>query len=184
MKILALILALTPLSTLGQTKNKEAQSYSVSFGFTNSRFALDSNGFVGKKHLDTLYYSKNEISAIGYYAIDRNDKKSSYKVGTWIEYYPNGQIKSKGAYDIYSLLSCSSALPRRTDFNYKVGEWVYYYENGQIKATGVYETTKYIAHTGISNQYAVKSNITSSWSFFNIDGSICKNTEKLMVEIE
>ena len=48
--------------------------------------------------------------------------KNGLKNGSWLTYYPSGQLKSKGAY--------KNGL--------KIGEWIYYYDNDSIEQIGRY----------------------------------------------
>lgn len=43
--------------------------------------------------------------------------------GPWIEYYPGGQVKSKGEYIN----------------NMRIGEWIFYYSNGKVEQKGKYD---------------------------------------------
>ena len=45
------------------------------------RFGIDSNGLPNLLIPDTTFYEDKKISAIGAFAIDRNGKKSKYKIG-------------------------------------------------------------------------------------------------------
>ncbi len=185
MRFLKFILIVIPIIAFGQQGDTDSKTILNIYDFSNSRFDIDSNGFKGVFKVDTNYYSDKKIAVIGHYAITKSSEISGNKFGLWTTYYHNGQIKSQGAYDMYSLLYLQSTKKgRRIEHSYKVGKWTYYYENGQIKATGIYQTIIKKANTGIDGQFYKLSNTTSDWKFFNSDGYKSNNKEKIIVDIE
>lgn len=85
----------------------------------------DGNGY----HID---YFENGIKK--FEGLIRNKLKDSL----WIEYYPNGEKKSVGHYEI----SYGSSI--------KSGEWTYFYDNGQIEYTHIFSREGY---NSFKNQY-------------------------------
>jgi antitoxin component YwqK of YwqJK toxin-antitoxin module len=152
--------------------------------FINSRFDINEDGFYGQVRADTNFYTDGKIAAIGHFAVDRNNRMSGTKVGLWIEYYHNGQIRSKGTYAMYSLLYASLTTTKRLETSYKIGQWEYYYENGQLKAKGEYEIRTLPARTGVANQFHKTPIATGHWLFFNEDGSVSKDKQKIIGDIE
>ncbi|MEO6232223.1 MAG: hypothetical protein ABJB11_00660 [Ferruginibacter sp.] len=185
MYLLRFIILLIPTLTVGQTTDKDSKTYINIYDFSDSRFDIDSNGFHGITKVDTIYYSDKKIAAIGYYAVTKNSRMSGNKFGLWTKYYHNGQMESQGNYDMYSLLYYESPKKgRRIENSYKIGSWIYYFENGQIKATGTYQTIIMREDTGIDNQFSKSTVTTTDWKFFNSEGNISNQKEKIIAEIE
>ena len=174
-----------PVLTFGQQNNADSKTGFDIHNFSDSRFDIDSNGFKGTIKADTNYYADRKIASIGHYAVAKNLRMSGNKFGPWINYYHNGQIKSHGAYGMYSLLYYQTPIKGlRIESSYKVGEWTYYYENGKIKATGTYQTIAKKADTGIVGQFSKCSVTTADWKFFNPDGSKSNHKERIIADIE
>lgn len=152
--------------------------------FINSRFDINEDGFYGQVKADTIFYTNGKIAAIGHFAIDRKHRMSGNKAGLWIEYYHNGQVKSKGTYAMYSLLYASLTTTRRLETSYKIGQWEYYYESGQLQAKGEYEIKTELANTGVANQFRKSPVTTTQWLFFNEDGSVARDKQKIIRNIE
>ena len=185
MRLLKFILVLIPILTFGQDENIKSKSPFNIYNFSDSRFEIDSNGFHGINQADTNHYTDKKIASITNYAIARNSRMSGNKFGLCTAYYHNGQIKSQGNYDMYSLLYYQSLKKGvRLESSYKIGKWIYYYENGQVKATGTYKTVLTKAKTGIDNQFHKSSLITTDWKFFNLDGSKLNDNDKIIKYIE
>jgi antitoxin component YwqK of YwqJK toxin-antitoxin module len=166
-----------------QKKNKDEQAVSPLFE-TLRRFDFEDRFFAGKKVPDTLWYNDTSIKAIGYFAADKENKKSEYKIGLWKEFYEDGTLKSVGNYGMqYLLISYSSG--RAIIYNqYKTGEWIYYYENAQVKAKGRYKIEKKPVSAGVDNQFAKSPVTTADWHFYNSDGKPLANKKEVMGEVE
>jgi len=183
MYLLKIIIAFTPILTFGQQKSETKSVFNI-YDFSDSRFDIDSNGFHGCSKADTTYYSDGKIAFIGHYAMTKNSGMSGNKFGLSITYYHNGQIKSQGNCDMYSLLYYQSPTKgRRIEHSYKVGEWIYYYDNGQIKAIGKYQIVLSKSNTGIDNQFYKLSKFSSDWNFFNPDGCKSNDIDKIITDI-
>jgi antitoxin component YwqK of YwqJK toxin-antitoxin module len=148
------------------------------------RFNLDSSGYHGLFTVDTLFYDNKKIKSIGSFAIDRNTKKSDFKIGKWTEYYENGQLKSIGEYQMSYVLACRSAMPGLSYYSYKINNWTYYYVSGQVMANGKYELEKQKVFTGIANQFAKKSVVTNDWLFYNSNGQITSDNQKIIADLD
>jgi antitoxin component YwqK of YwqJK toxin-antitoxin module len=151
----------------------------------DNRFVIDSSRYNGQTATDTLYYVDKKIQAIGQVALEKDLKKSDYKVGLWIEFYPNGKVKSQGNYQIDSYIQCCYAGYCRQFINYKTGKWTYYYDNGQIKATGSYTVKKEKIKTSCKGgDKVMTSRIDNFWTFYNETGDKVNLTDDLKKEFE
>ncbi|MFL5809139.1 MAG: hypothetical protein ACJ749_06420 [Flavisolibacter sp.] len=101
--------------------------------YSESRFTINEEGFQGELKADTTYYTDGKIASIKFYAIDKKLKVSGNKAGLSINYYHNGQIESKGCYDMFSARYGAGKGERRLETSFKVGLWGYFYENGHLK---------------------------------------------------
>lgn len=104
-------------------------------------------------------------------------KSSGKKIGIWIEYFENNQIKSIGAYGINKNWL--------NDNGNKEGEWKEYYENGQLKRIGTYHNTtepvgKWVEYYDNGNLKSIGSyrngwyNKNGKWEYFYRNGNIKK----------
>jgi len=86
-----------------------------------------------------------------------NYKKSGKKIGIWIEYFENSHIKSIGTYG-----TNKNWLNNNGN---KEGEWKDYYENGQLKRIGTYHNST--EPIGIWLEYYDNGNLKSVGSYRN-----------------
>jgi len=184
MRILIIILTLAPFISLAQEINKGTNLTLQPYLISNDSFILDSSGYRGLKEIDTLYYPDKKIKAIGFYAVDKGGKSTYYRVGLWMEFYNNGEVKSIGNYNFHLLYGCCSAIPCTQLCPYKIGDWTYYYENGQIKARGAYKVDKIKVNTDVANQFTYKSIVTEEWLLYDIDGQTAKDKQKIISDLE
>ena len=68
---------------------------------------------------------------------------NSCHVGAYINYYLNGNIKTKGQYK-ENTTGDWSKLDERGLCSVQVGEWKVYSENGELKSTVLYEDGKFV----------------------------------------
>ena len=184
MKYFLFIVFLAPVFLQAQQKkNKDEQAISPLFE-TLRRFDFADRFFAGKKVPDTLRYNDTAIKAIGYFAADKENKKSEYKIGLWTEFYENGTIKSVGNYGMQYLLISYSSGHAIIYNQYKTGEWVYYYENARVKAKGRYNIVKNPVSTGIDKQFTKSPVTTKDWLFYNSDGKPLANKKEVIGEVE
>lgn len=181
--VTTIFLLTVSLCAFGQKTNKRDQ-FQV-FVSNDDRFLIDSGAYRGQTALDTLYYPDKKIKAIGNVALEKDSSKSDFKVGLWTEYFSNGQVKSKGLYQIDSYIQCCAASHCRQYLNYKLGLWEYYYETGQIKASGTYNVKTERIHTSCKGGAKVlTSHVDSSWTFWNDMGIEVKLSDELRTELE
>jgi len=104
-------------------------------------------------------------------------KKTGKKIGIWIEYYENSQIKSIGTYGINKNWANSSGN--------KEGEWKEYHENGQLKRIGNYNNStepigNWTEHYENGNLKSIGSygngwyNKSGKWIYYYENGDIKK----------
>ncbi|HTL83326.1 MAG TPA: hypothetical protein VL651_16540 [Bacteroidia bacterium] len=135
--------------------------------------------------VDTTYYKSKQLKGIGNVAFYWDSIKSSYKVGTWTEYFENGKIKSKGDYQIDSYITCCSSGPCFNYRNYKIGAWKYFYDNGQLEAEGTYKVKLVHINTTCEGGDRVnKALITRKWKFYDRDGKIIPVNDSIKNEME
>ncbi len=189
MRVCFIILFFIPVVALGQNhrKAKRKARYDSLYKETlkmMDKFNLDNNGYHGYFKTDTVFYSNKKIKAIGSYAIDRNGKASNYKVGKWIEYYENGQVKSIGDYQMNFVWTCSSVKPALQYYYYKIGKWTYYYDNGQLMAQGIYNIERAKVTTGVADQYSNKPIVTNQWILYNNNGQPAENRKRIINQLD
>lgn len=184
MRLLILILLFAPVASYGQITKKKRNLPFQPFFSSQNLFHLDSSEYQGNKILDTIYYPDKKIKAIGFYSVDRNGRTTYYRAGLWTEFYNNGTIKSIGNYNFHLVYNCCGGAPCDQLNLYKVGEWIYYYDNGNIKAKGTYLIEKTNATTSFEHQIIYKSRITEEWVFFDTNGHIAKDKQKIIRDIQ
>jgi len=149
-----------------------------------NKFQIDSFGFHGPKHLDTLFYDNKQIKAVGYYAVDKQGNKTYHRVGLWTDYYRSGQIMSIGNYDLQFYYGCYNTMPGVRYYSFKKGDWTYFYENGQTKAKGTYMVERVKVSAGVENQFESKSSTTASWIINDENGQPAKDRQKVISDLD
>jgi antitoxin component YwqK of YwqJK toxin-antitoxin module len=103
-----------------------------------SKVKLDSDKYMmgkvdnqSKKGLFKVYNNQDSLIGVRFYQNDTLTSKGKYnnfnkKIGKWIYYWENQQIKKEGLFEI----------------NNKKGEWKYYFKNGYLQQKGVYVKNK------------------------------------------
>ena len=81
-------------------------------------------------------------------------------------------------------MACRSAMPDLAYYSYKIGSWTYYHVNGQVMATGKYDLDKQKVFTGIANQFAKKSVVSNYWFFYDSDGQIASDKQKIIADLD
>jgi hypothetical protein len=184
MKYFLFIVFVAPVFLQAQEKkNKDEQAISPLFE-TLRRFDFADRFFTGKKVPDTLRYNDTAIKAIGYFAADKENKKSEYKIGLWKEFYENGTVKSVGNYGMQYLLVSYSSAQAIIYNQYKTGDWIYYYDNARVKAKGRYKIIKTPVSTGVDNQFTKTTVTTETWLFFDREGMPLINKKEILVDLE
>jgi MORN repeat variant len=184
MRYFIIILIFIPTVLHAQmSKRKNTLTFQTNL-LNEDKFQINSFGFSGPKHLDTLFYDNKQIKAIGYYAIDKQGNKSFHRVGLWTEYYRNGQIMSIGNYDLQFYYSCYNTMPGIRYYSFKKGYWNYFYENGQTKAKGTYKVERVQISTGVANQFESKSSTTADWLINDEDGQPAKDKQKIIFDLD
>lgn len=184
MRQVILIMFLIPNVLHAQMSKQKASSTFQSSFFNEKKFQIDSFGFHGAKHLDTLFYENKQIKAIGSYAIDRQGNKTYHRVGLWIDYYRTGQIMSIGNYDLQFYYGCYNAMPGIRYYSFKKGDWTYFYENGRTKAKGNYKVERIHVSTGVENQFESKSLTTADWLINDEDGHPARDRQKVISDLD
>lgn len=184
MKYFLLIILIVPVFLQAQhKKSKDEQAISPLFEALR-RFDFEDGFFAGKKVADTLRYNDTSIKAIGYFAADKEDKKSAYKIGLWKEFYEDGTLKSVGNYGMQYLLISYPSGQAIIYNQYKTGEWIYYHENARVKAKGRYKIEKKPVTAGVNNQFAKSPVTTADWLFYNSEGKLLANKKEVIGEVE
>lgn len=152
-------------------------------GFSGNKM-FDNNGYHGMTLPDTVFYSDSKsIESVGSVAVSFDSSKTDLRVGPWTTYYPNGQKKAQGIYQIDGYYHCGSY---RTVIytNYKIGYWEYYYENTQIKAAGIYSLNSQKIRTNCGISKIRKSILNKSWSFYDEEGKSIKIKDSILTQFE
>lgn len=102
----------------------------------------DNSRFIGKDTLVINTFENGKIHSKGKYAIDRDGKITTLKVGFWQHFFRNGKLESEGNYEISSYLDCGVGGLERTFYNYKSGQWDYYNTDLKIEASRIYQEVK------------------------------------------
>jgi antitoxin component YwqK of YwqJK toxin-antitoxin module len=100
--------------------------------------------------LDTAqngYIFSNKIFMKTFYENGNNKKIESYdslgvKNGKWVDYYENGQIRTKLQYSSKNINLSNAA--NRNSYGNKIEKYTYYYPNGQIRFTLDYSNDKIV----------------------------------------
>lgn len=136
----------------------------------------DNSKFIGKDTLVINIFENGKIHSKGKYAIDRDGKISTLKVGFWQQFYRTGKIESEGNYEISSYVDCGVGGLERTFYNYKSGKWDYYNIDSEIEASGVYQKVKCHLNTrcdGGTELIFMKT--TKDWIIFNEKNVVLQN---------
>lgn len=91
----------------------------------------------------TLFYENAKLKSI--YPV--NNKLEP--IGSYIEYYASGKVKTKGQYDFVlceskldsNAFAFQESIGRIVPKSIRIGKWIEYYESGQIKKEFQYENT-------------------------------------------
>lgn len=111
--------------------------------YDNDYLKLANNSkFIGKDTLVINKFENGKIHSEGKYAIDRDGKISTLKIGFWQQFYRTGKLESEGNYQISSYVDCGVGGLERIFYNYKYGNWNYYNIDSEIEASGVYQEVK------------------------------------------
>lgn len=111
------------------------------------KYSIDNSEYLGDTKETIKYYKGKRISAQGKIAINNYGEVSKLKVGKWLEYYDNTNLKSKGSYQIGKYIQCCTAGPCEQFYNYRIGHWEYWHSNGQLKAVVEYEAEEHFIDT-------------------------------------
>jgi len=149
-----------------------------------SKFSVNECGYFGNSKLTYETFDKgNEFSFIGYYAVNNYGETSLLKVKECSEYYPNGNLKSRGNYQIGSYSQCCSSGPCQQFYNYKIGEWTYYYPNEQLRAKCNYQTDIFYIRTSCEDGDSLTFNNIQLVEAFDESGTSIQPTAELLNEL-
>lgn len=123
------------------------------------------------------YWNNDLLQGEGHYLLDKYRNPTIQKVGHWVSFHENGQLKSTGKYRAGSYTDCCTPGPCDQHYYYKFGEWKYYYSNGQIKATGVYTEKKLHIETNCLGGDDFPFGLTyEDWKYYSFDGELIRPT--------
>ena len=146
---------------------------------------MTNNEFTGSSQMKEVHYKDGSLMLKGAYAYSREGILSNLKVGKWIEYYPNGQIKAEGNYEIGQYIQCCGAGPCMWFYNFKQGPWNYYYNNGLLKAKGEYEIQNFYISTNCKGGDQLRLGILGdSWIFYDMHGQKVDLNDSLKTQLE
>ncbi len=149
------------------------------------KYELRKDKFYGDFEMKEVNYNNGQLMDRGNYAYDKEGNLSNLKTGDWTSYYENGQLKSKGKYNIGSFIQCCFSGACKQFYNYKVGSWEYFYSNGQLKAAGEYETKQLHVNTSCEGGDNMSFGITTSqWKYFNEKGETIEPNAEFIIEFE
>ncbi len=153
----------------------------------NDIFSLESTiGFVGSDSLVVNYFDNGKIKESGKFAKSEIKYLKDLKCDLWEEYYLNGNLKSKGKFEIGKYIECSTGGYIYEYYHFKVGNWEYYFKNGQLKAKGDYEIEeKHINTSCQGGDRLMFGQINSNnWVFYNNEGNIIDASDSLIMQLE
>ena len=132
---------------------------------------LANNQFLGQDTLLITYYPNGEKKDEGHYAFDKNHFLTQLKIGSFVEFYRSGAVKSIGNYQISSYIDCGIAGYEREFYNFKASSWTYYFENRKVHAKGQYDLIKTKINTRCEGGDSLMYGITNgSWEFYDSSG--------------
>lgn len=149
------------------------------------KYEIRKGSFKGSSEMKKLSFSDGQLKEQGNYAYDSKRSLSDLKVGEWSSYYENGQLKSKGKYNIGTYIQCCFSGACKQFYNYKVGFWEYFHSNGQLKANGEYQTRQMHVATSCEGGDDMPFGLTTSkWEYFNELGEVIEPSNELIIELE
>ena len=122
MRVGFILLLLTMLGCSHRTTSKIFIEYDKQFGDI-------SDGYPDEAKASTIKNSLGQVIAQGPTAV-HNGQQTVIKIGTWKEFYENGNIKSFGEYKIGSFIDCCVGGACRSFYSYRIGLWRYFDING------------------------------------------------------
>lgn len=130
---------------------------------------IENSKYKGKDSLISISGSDNQVTLKGKFAINNENTLTGLKYGLVEEFYLNGNLKSKGKYEIGKYIQCCAGGLCAQYYNYKFGEWNYYYENGKKEANVLYQVKNYNLRTscegGANIQFGkIKSEVFKCWT--------------------
>ncbi|MEQ8808569.1 MAG: hypothetical protein RIE59_05825 [Imperialibacter sp.] len=156
----------------------------IYFPPVDEKFSINECGYFGNTKLThELFPSKKEFKFIGYYAIDNYGSKSFLKIKECSEFYEDGNLKSRGEYQIGSYTQCCMGGPCEQYYNYKVGNWKYYFPNQQLRAECTYGTKLMHIGTSCEGGDSLKFNIVETVTAYNELGQQVQPTDDLLFDI-
>lgn len=150
-----------------------------------NKFKISNGQFIGQSELKKDTFSNGLLKEVGRYAYDQENELSTLKIDEWSTFYDDGQLKSKGKYEIGSYIQCCMSGPCKEFYNFKIGIWKYYHPNGQIFAEGEYEVKPLKIDTscqgGDNMPFGI---INSNWQFFDSKGNQIHPAMESLLELE
>lgn len=148
-------------------------------------FPFANNKFIGKDSFMIIKNSDDSIKLKGSFAINSKDEITPLKIGKFHEYYPNGNLKNSGEYEIGRYTQCCAGGLCSQFYNFKIGKWNYYFRKGD-KAEIVYEIKEFHIATscekGDKIQFGQIDHKKSK--YWSIDGNLSKIPDYVEKELE
>ncbi|MGB1207358.1 MAG: hypothetical protein ACPG5B_17050 [Chitinophagales bacterium] len=178
------IFGCTNCQIINQTSSKTKFDIKEELTFS---YALDGgrDNYNGEIKRSKLTYDNQSIMGEGKITISNNEEINHLKIGKWLTYYENGQIKTKGKYEIGKYIQCCCDGPCRQYYNYKSGMWKYFYPNGKLLAKGKYDIKS--LHLNTSCEGGAELNfgiINDSWKFYNEENQEIAANDSIRIELE
>jgi len=131
------------------------------------------------------FYISGALKSKGKIVHDEEGENTFLKVGEWIEYYEDGELKSIGTYAVGDYIQCCTAGPCREYYNYKVGQWEYRYPSGRMKAKGIYDIADWHIKTSCEGGDLMKfGRINAEWEIYYTSGEKVDSLERYRKELE
>lgn len=149
------------------------------------KYEIRKGEFKGNSEMKELSFPNGQLKEQGNYAYDNKRSLSDLKIDEWSSYYENGQLKSKGKYNIGTYIQCCFSGACKQFYNYKIDFWEYFHSNGQVKAAGEYQTRQMHVVTSCEGGDDIPFGVTTSkWNYFNELGDIIEPADELIIELE
>lgn len=161
------------------------KTYTSIYVADENRYSIANGKSTGNGLVKKEVFKNGKIHQKGKYAIDIEGKLSGLKVGIWVRYYENGQLKEQGSYEIGAYIQCCFSGSCKQFYNFKIGKWKYLYPNGKTKAIGEYEIVNLHVDTNCEGGDDLLFGIlTDEWTFFNENGIQINLNDSLRLELE
>ena len=135
---------------------------------------------------DTLKLLLQKLNVIGYFAVQNDGIETNFKVGRWQTVVPgtDNLRLSEGDYSLGAFKKCCEAGHCTGYYSYKTGYWKFYYSTEQLMACGTFVTVPAEINTGCNIEVIKKSQLSSDWKFYDLNGELIQSTADLINAIE